>query len=229
MTTTSEQRIPAKPQLRPLLIGLAGYTLFAGLGLLGRRVTLAFHLMSLVGFVLPLAWGKLTGRWPEMGFTRRNWRQALLWGLGAGLITSAIGVATMRTPTLAPSLGLQLIIGIPFALLLASPFQEFFFRGWLQTRLESGLGRAGGLFLSTGLFVLWHYLAPFASTPGFGYPLNTVAGLLGTAVSGFIFGYVFQRTRSILAPWLAHAISHIAFAAVGAVAFADVLQWLGAG
>ena len=46
-------------------------------------------------------------------------------------------------------------------------FQEFFFRGWLQTRMEAGLGRMGGLLLGTGLFVLWHYLAPFASTPGF--------------------------------------------------------------
>jgi len=219
----------SRPQLRPLLIGLSGYLLFAGLGLIGRKLTLAFHLMSIVGFVLPLVWGRLTGRWHEMGFTRHNWRQALLWGLGAGVVTSIIGVTTMRSPGLAPSLGLQLIIGVPFALLLASPFQEFFFRGWLQTRLEAGLGRTGGLLLGTGLFLLWHYLAPFASTPGFGYPLNTVAGFLGTMVSGLIFGYVFQRTRSILAPWLAHSMAHIAFAAAGAVVFIDVFQWLGVG
>ena len=88
------------------------------------------------------------------------------------------------------------------------------------------MGQTGGLLLSTILFVVWHYLTPFTSAPGFAYPLDTLAGFLGTVVSGLIFGYVFLRTKSILAPWLAHAISQIVFAAVGAVVFKDVLQWL---
>jgi len=212
-----------------LLEAGAGYTLFAGLGFLARFLPVGFHLMGAVGFLLPLAWGYRTGRWREMGFTRDNWRAALLWGLGAGLLASLIGLITLPARSLAPRLGQQLALGIPFGLLLASPFQEFFFRGWLQTRLEGALGGWGGLLLSNVCFLLWHYLVPFAAMPGWSYPLYTVGGFLGTLAAGLVFGYSFQRTRSILAPWLAHGLSQIAFAAVGAVVFSDLAGWLAAG
>lgn len=90
--------------------------------------------MTLLGIALPLAWGKFTGNWAEMGFTKHNLWTALRWGTAADTLSGLIGVAMVSQRSLAPALGLQLAIGLPFWALLASPFQEFFFRGWLQPR-----------------------------------------------------------------------------------------------
>jgi membrane protease YdiL (CAAX protease family) len=191
--------------------------------LLGRLAPVGVHLMGIMGLVIPLAWGMRTGNWAEMGFTRHNWRRALLWGAGGGLATSLLGLVTVGRYALAPSLGLHLALGIPFALLLASPFQEFFFRGWLQTRFEAALGSWGALLLTNALFTLWHYLAPLTGTGGSSFPLNTLHGFASTFAAGLIYGYCFQRTRSILAPWLAHALALITFIATGAMVLVESL------
>jgi membrane protease YdiL (CAAX protease family) len=202
---------------RQLLEAAVAYAVFGGVSLLGRWLPLAFRLMAVIGLAIPLVWGALTRRWAEMGFTRRNWRPALLWGLGAGVATSLLGFVMVGAPPLASNLGLQLAIGIPMSLLLASPFQEFFFRGWLQPRFEGALGRWGGLLITNVLFTLWHYLAPMAGSSASSFPLNTLLGFAATFVAGLIYGYVFQRTRNILAPWLAHALALVTFIAVGAM------------
>jgi membrane protease YdiL (CAAX protease family) len=173
--------------------------------------------MGMVGLAIPMAWGVATRQWTEMGFTRHNARQALLWGIGAGLATSLIGLVTVGRYSLAPSLGLRLVVGIPMSLLLASPFQEFFFRGWLQPRFEAALGALGGLLVTNVCFTLWHYVAPMSGTGGSTFPLNTLRGFASTFAAGLIYGYGFQRTRNILAPWLAHALALIAFIAVDAM------------
>ncbi len=209
-----------------LLVAGAGCLLFGGISFLGRFVPLAFYLMGLVGLAIPLVWGKLTGRWAEMGFTKRNWRPALLWGIAAGAASGAIGLLALKPLSLAPAPLSQLAIAIPFALLLASPFQEFFFRGWLQTRLEPAFGNWGSLIVSNLFFLLWHYLAPFSSTPGWTFPLHTLTGVTSTLAAGLICGYSFLRTRSILAPWLAHALALVLFALVGAVNLSEALSGL---
>jgi membrane protease YdiL (CAAX protease family) len=206
-----------------LVEAAVAYAVFGGVSLLGRWLSIGTHLMGLTGVAIPLAWGALTRRWAEMGFTRRNWRPALLWGLGAGVATSLLGFIAVGAPPLASNLGLRLAIGIPMALLLASPFQEFFFRGWLQPRFEGALGRWGGLLVTNALFTLWHYLAPLAGSSQSSFPLNTLHGFAATFVAGLIYGYVFQRTRNILAPWLAHALALITFIAVGAMVLAESL------
>jgi membrane protease YdiL (CAAX protease family) len=216
----------AKPGRTQLLVASAGCLVFGGISFLGRFVPSAFHLMGLVGLAIPLVWGILTGQWAAMGFTRPNWRRALLWGVAAGATTAAIGLLALKPRSLAPTPLFQLAIAIPFSLLLASPFQEIFFRGWLQSRLQPGFGNWGSLILSNLFFLLWHYLAPFSSTPGWAFPLHTLTGSAATLAAGLIYGYSFQRTRNILAPWLAHALAIIVFALVGAVNFSEVLSGL---
>ena len=229
MSISTEKPITRKAHGRQLLEACIGFVVFGGLGWLARFVPVAFHLMGMVGFVLPLVWGKLTGRWSEMGFSINSWRLALLWGIVAGVATGIIGLVTVPAVSLAPDLGLQLALGIPFAMLLASPFQEFFFRGWLQTRLEAAVGEPVGLLLCSAGFVLWHYLTPFDQMPGWAYPLNSLTGFLGTLAAGLIYGYSFQRSRSILAPWLAHGLAMIVFAAVGVVTFSELGGWVTGG
>jgi membrane protease YdiL (CAAX protease family) len=144
-----------------------------------------------------------------MGFSRRNLGAGLRWGLGGGLVTSAIGVAVVSERVLPARLGLELAVGIPIWLLVASPFQELFFRGWLQTQWERGLGRGTGLVVTTLVFTLWHYCWALAGQTA--VPLYTFQGVVATFASGLVYGYCFQRTESIVAPWLAHALTGVAF------------------
>jgi membrane protease YdiL (CAAX protease family) len=170
-----------------------------------------------MGIAFPLVWGKLTGNWAQMGFTGKNTRPALLWGVVGGVLTSIIGIAVLPERSTPSQIGLQLAIGVPIWALIASPFQEFFFRGWLQTRFENSLGNWWGLLLATACFTLWHYCAPFAgSTP---VPLETPIGALATFGAGLVYAVVFQRTQNVIAPWLAHVISGITFIVVGAMDF----------
>ena len=199
------------------VIQLVGYAGFCAISFLSFSVPLALPLMVLTGIALPLAWGRMTGNWESLGFTRRNMGSAIRWGLAAGVATSLIGFVTLQERSVPPNLGLELAVGIPLWLLLASPFQEFFFRGWLQPRWQDRLGRGIGLLVATAAFTAWHYCWPLAAQSSF--PLYTLHGLVATFAAGLIYGYSFQRTGSIVAPWLAHAFAGIMFLFMGAGSF----------
>ena len=205
-----------------LFQALVAYAAFCALSLLSFSVPLALPLMVLSGIVLPLAWGKMTGTWDFMGFTRQNLGAAVRWGLAAGVATSLIGFVVVKERSVPPNLGLELAVGIPLWLLVASPFQEFFFRGWLQPRFEDRLGKWLGLLVATAAFTAWHYCWPLAAQTSF--PLHTLHGFVAVSAAGLIYGYSFQRTGSIVTPWLAHAFSGITFVFIGAGSFVGQLQ-----
>lgn len=176
--------------------------------------------MALVGLLAPLAWGMATGRWSEMGFTGHRLPGAVVWGLGTGLVSCLIGYLTVSERSLTSDAGRQLAVGIPMWLLLASPFQEFLFRGWLQPRWERALGRRWGLLVATTGFTAWHVLLPiFGASAQSSFPLYSLKGLATTFAAGVAYGYGFQRTGNIVAPWLAHALSGIMFVAIGSGSF----------
>lgn len=49
--------------------------------------------------------------------------------------------------------------------------------------------------------------------------LTTLSGVLTLLAMGLGFGFIFQRTGNIVAPWLAHALMGIAAVAVGGMTF----------
>jgi membrane protease YdiL (CAAX protease family) len=215
--TVADRRAADGKASAHLLQAVVGTATFCALSLLSFALPLALSLMVLAGIALPLIWGWMTGTWKFMGFTRRNLGAAVRWALAAGAATGLIGLVVVPERSVPPDLGLELAVAVPIWLLLASPFQEFFFRGWLQPRFEDRLGRWPGLFLATAAFTAWHYCWPLASQSSF--PLYTLHGLVATFAAGLIYGYSFQRTGSIVAPWLAHALSGIMFVFMGAGSF----------
>jgi CAAX protease family protein len=115
--------------------------------------------------------------------------------------------------------GLQILISFPIWLLILSPFQEFFFRGWLQPRFEVSLGKWWGLVVTSIAFALWHFFPQFEGTMTSTLPVSSLVGIVSVIGIGLLFGYVFQRTGNIVAPWLAHAVGGIGLVLIGRMVF----------
>jgi hypothetical protein len=134
---TSNPTNPKQEPRRHLIEAVIAYVAFCGLSVLSRFVPPVFLLVIVSGIAFPLVWAMLTRDWAAIGFTRRNLGQALLWGVGAGLVTSLIGFLTAEERSFAPMLGLQLGVGIPIWLLIMSPgFRVLWVNGpgyWLPT------------------------------------------------------------------------------------------------
>lgn len=205
---------------RPLIEVLVGYGMFCALGLISRFLPVVFVFFVAYGIAFPLVWAKITGGWQIAGFSRRNLSPALAWGLAAGIAWAAYTCVFFRQDRVLPPLwGLQVAIAVPVWLLVMSPFQEFFFRGWLQPRLEAVVGRWGGLGTTAVLFTLWHFFPRLEGTATATVPLSTPLGVVSIVLAALLFGYIFRRTGSILAPWLAHAIGGIALVLMGEMSF----------
>ena len=204
----------------PLIEALIGYGIFCALGLVSRFMPVAFVLFVAYGIVFPLVWAALTRNWSALGFSRRNLASALIWGFAAGMIWSVYTYVSFRQDrSLPPLWGLQVAIAFPIWLLVMSPFQEFFFRGWLQPRLQTVMGRWVGLGITALAFALWHFFPQLEGTSTTTLPLGSALGLVSIVMAGLLFGYVFQRTENILAPWLAHAVGGIALVLIGEMSF----------
>lgn len=216
----SKQRNPRQEAQRHLIEAVIAYAAFCGLSVLSRFFLPVFLLVVVSGIAFPLVWAKLTRDWAAIGFTRRNLAQALLWGLGAGLVSIVYTLVVFREEqSFPPMLGLQLAIGIPIWILIMSPFQEFLFRGWIQPRFQDAMGKWAGLLVTSLCFTLWHFCPPLEGTATSTLPITSVIGILSCFGFGILFGYIFQRTDNIVAPWLAHALAGIALVLMGTMSF----------
>jgi membrane protease YdiL (CAAX protease family) len=199
---------------------LIGYGVFCALGLASRFVPAIFILFVAYGIVFPLVWAGLERDWRALGFSRRNVAPALAWGLASGIAWSVYTYVFFRqNRPLPPLWGLQVAIAFPIWLMVMSPFQELFFRGWLQPRLQTVLGRPAGLGITALAFTLWHFFPQLEGTSTTTLPLGSPLGTVSIVLAGLLFGYIFQKTENILAPWLAHALGGIALVLIGEMSF----------
>jgi len=206
---------------KALAEAVIAFLAFCGLSLVSRLVAPMFLLVVGGGLLFPLVWGMFTKDWRTMGFTRRNIGLGLIWGAGSGALLMAVIWFTTEH-RLAPFFGLQLIVGIPIWLLIMSPFQEFFFRGWLQPRFERSLGPWPGLVVTSAGFAVWHLCPPFEQAQI--VPIMSLYGMAFTTAMGLVFGYAFRRTGNIVAPWLAHVLAGLTLVLSGAMTFVQYVE-----
>lgn len=216
---TDNQTYP-RGKSRKLLEAIVTYLSFCGIGLISRFIPVAFLFVLLFGIALPLLWAKISKDWEAIGFTKRNLSKALWWGLGIGIVWGVYTYAVFRGgEPLPPLWGLQVVIALPIWLLVLSPFQEFFFRGWLQPRFQVTLGKWWGLVVTSLAFTFWHFFPQLEGTMTATIPLSSFVGIVSIFAAGLLFGYVYQRTDNIMAPWLAHAVGGIALVLIGRMSF----------
>ena len=134
-----------------------------------------------------------------------QWTQALSWGIGAGLATSALlalGVTllpgatgdlppaeTLTVGTVGYSLAIALVLVVPIT-------HEVAFRGWLMPLAQRGIGAVPAALLSSTLYAA-------ASFPADAW------GALGYFLLGAICSALYLRTRSLLACIIANVLASL--------------------
>ena len=97
--------------------------------------------------------------------------------------------------------------------IIAAPIEEFFFRGYVQTKLNDvfdarfslfGVNFGWGLILASLLFGAMHVFNPYNPLLD-SYEISLPLGLW-TTMFGFILGLIREKTNSLTAPILLHAI-----------------------
>jgi len=155
-------------------------------------------------FVIPIIFLLLLGAKPaELGFGKGNkvWQACLVWLALPILIWTGL----LITGSLSMQSFARRIIGNTFQ---NGFFEEFLFRGALQTRLRRVMSTPWALTIQAVIFGLWHLRANTQMMDG-----NVLAGLavclVSQAVSGFVYGYVYQRTKNLIVPSVAHVAMNV--------------------
>ena len=129
-----------------------------------------------------------------------NWQQSTLVGLGAGLVTSMLGSAYLYVlqhtsmQSAPPALKMVGLFNLQWLFLLAvvaAPLaEEFIFRGLIFGGLRRLMGLLPAMVASAALFSIIH--PPVAMLPVF--------------VLGLCTAFAYERTKTLFAPMLTHAI-----------------------
>lgn len=211
-------RVSDAAHRRSLLVevGLV-YSGYCLLSLASRVVPALLAVVVAVGLVLPPVWNRL-GR--PVGFASAPRRVAAVgWGLAAGAVFGGYTFLTLRSPSGPPEpIAAQLIAGLVVWLALWSPFQELLFRGWMQPRLQGALGRVPGLVAASAAFALWHLFPPLEGTATATLPVTSLLGVVSAFGLGLVMGYIYDRTGSLVAPWLGHAVAGVGLILAGQMA-----------
>jgi membrane protease YdiL (CAAX protease family) len=204
--------------IKALIESIIAVAIFFTVSYLSRLVLPLFGLVVLSGIIFPLIWAKVKKDWPSIGFTKKSTGKAFLLGIGSGTVIFVYllfdGFKSM--PVFTDMLGLKLAVNIPAWIIIVAPFQEFFFRGWLQTKLQKSTGKWQGFVIASILFTLWHYLPPFGESFTSNISIYSVAGFITVLVFGFIWGFVYLiSNNNIIAPWISHTMAGIVAVIIG--------------
>lgn len=168
------------------------------------------------GSILALGFGAAT---VGIVFTTRHRRSIAeapltLRGLGgyAALLLVGVALCVVLQPRV------ELLRRLLTALVFVGLLEEFFFRGYVQSRLNEAFGRpyslggvdyGAGLVLAALVFGLFHPLSVVGDNPW--------AWALWTAVGGLTFGYLREKSGGVLTPALVHGVMLLPGVLFGAV------------
>ena len=191
-------------------------------------------LSKFLGFLLVLAYAWAAGKTvASIGLHRRAIKEVILIaGVGTGVIFAvAFGLqyvvlagtdqtASVIFVAIDPKTGLEGGVWFTVFLLVGNVVNSFMeeglFRGIMLPHFMSSLSFRWANLLQAVLFGLWHAVWPLKSLVTGDITAGTAAteaiGLVvTTTAAGLVFGYLFFKTGSLWAPWLAHTIHNSAF------------------
>lgn len=107
--------------------------------------------------------------------------------------------------------GTALVAGAVLSVAVVAPVEEFFFRGVIQGRLRERLGPGVAVGIAGAVFALFHvYPVALLSPP----VLALVHMATYYTVMGVVFGWVYQRTDTLIAPIAVHGAFNVVLFAV---------------
>ncbi|SRR6266508_437310 len=151
-----------------------------------------------VVFLLPVVAVFALGARPKEIGLQRGYRSFAVAGVWIGLRGLMLAPAIMAGKGLwLAGMGVLYLVGVAFP-------EELIFRGLLQTRLSLLVGSAWAVVLTALLFGLWHF---GINTTAYGGDWATAAArsVLVQGTVGLGYCVALERTRSLIAPSLAHA------------------------
>ncbi|MBU3700432.1 MAG: CPBP family intramembrane metalloprotease [Acidimicrobiia bacterium] len=200
---------------------LAVFNVVRGLGIFGGLADLATVLVSFAIVAVAL-WREMTRA--DLGLARADVRAGVRWGAGAFALVFVVVIAAAVVPATAGflddaradvsagALVVEVVVGIAIGTVLP---EELVFRGVLLGAAMGRWGERWGLVAASLVFGLWHVF-PTLSTAGgnemFAAADSSTIGRLGlvvgavltTSVAGAVFGWLRIRSRSLVAPMIAH-------------------------
>lgn len=189
-------------------------TIFALLAALAYRTpefgTHPFPLLNaLLGYAVVVMWSRRLREsfgWLHTGSLEPSIRRLILGTTAASLIALAIWF-TMTDREFA---GITAIADVPlwalpptglFFALVNAGVEEAAFRGVLLDSIQSAVGAVGALFIQAAVFGIAHYAHGVPDGPW---------GAVLSGGYGLMLGVIRLRSRGMLAPWMAHAITDAA-------------------
>lgn len=109
--------------------------------------------------------------------------------------------------------GLMFALWLLLGNVINSFMEEGLFRGVMIPHFRRRMGFWQANTLQAAFFSVWHVVWPIKSFLTGEADLAAASGeaamlMFATAVSGFVFGYLYMKTDSLWAPWLAHTINN---------------------
>ncbi len=115
-----------------------------------------------------------------------------------GMVLGKIEYSTINVESLIPSPSLKnILIFAVIMIVFTGLAEELLFRSIVQTRLEQTIGSWAGLMLASLLFGAMH--------SGYG----TIYEIMFTTSAGFLIGYLFQKTRSLIFISITHGLINV--------------------
>lgn len=200
---------------------LGVFNVLRGVGVFGGLADTATVVVSLAIVAVAL---RRTMTLADLGLARTDVRAGVRWGAAAFALVVVVVVAAALIPATsgflddsraevsAGALVVEVLVGIAIGTVLP---EELVFRGVLLGAAMGRWGRRRGLAAASLVFGLWHvfptlstaggnemFSAADSSGPG---RLGLVAGaVVTTSVAGAVFGWLRIRSRSLVAPMIAH-------------------------
>lgn len=186
--------------ISPRLWAVAMAAALVGWSFVVPRIPMPWRVLAQAGFsaLLIRVTRAPVGLWPP-----RLWS-----GLRLGPVAGAAAVTAVAAATTIPSVrqsmaARELPSSVPEWLAVRIPLgtvwaEEAAFRAALTAAAAAAFGRRGGQLLQAATFGLWH----IADARATGEPVAPT--VLATAISGWFFGWLVDRSGSLAAPMLAH-------------------------
>lgn len=134
----------------------------------------------------------------RMGFVKDNFMKFVIAGAIIGVFTGTVEFVILRPdPTFPTFEALNLLTDFIYMTFFVALGEEMLFRGIIQTDLQRALGKGNGLFLAAFLFGIMHM------------SWRSPEELLFAFLSGYLLGYIYNRTNSLIMPISLHGINNV--------------------